>query len=133
MNNVVQSADVLAKIGDMYVLIERLTYPKGLALPGGKQEPGENPIDTIAREFKEETGLTLTDMRFFKQYEGTERDMRFSYSITQVFVGRADGFVTNEVGKTRVHLMTKQQIQSIPKEYFAFDHHAIIHEVFANN
>lgn len=133
MNNVVQSADVLAQIGNMYVLIERLTDPKGLALPGGKLESGENPVDTIAREFKEETGLTLTGVGFFKRYEGAGRDARFAYSITDVFVGSAYGFVTNEVGKTRVHLLTEQQILSIPKEYFAFDHHAIINEVFAKN
>ncbi len=131
MNNVVESADVLARMGNMYVLIERLTSQKGLALPGGKKESGENAPITITREFKEETGLILSALQFFKRYEGRERDLRFPYSITDVFVGTATGFVTNEVGKTKVHLMTVQQIMCIPEEYFAFDHYKIIHEVFA--
>ena len=31
---------------------------------GGKFEPGESPEDCLLREFREETGLTLTDWRF---------------------------------------------------------------------
>ena len=31
------------------------------ALPGGKFEKGESPLDCIIREFKEETGLTLVN------------------------------------------------------------------------
>ncbi|MDP4971978.1 MAG: NUDIX domain-containing protein, partial [Pontimonas sp.] len=47
--------------GDEVLLGEKLT---GLGIgkivgPGGKQEPGESPVETALREVREEVGLTL--------------------------------------------------------------------------
>jgi len=45
------------------VLVRQFRQPVGdyvIELPAGLVEPGEDPKDTIIREFQEETGLTLT-------------------------------------------------------------------------
>lgn len=36
---------------------------QGYALPGGHVEPGESFVDTVIREMKEETGLTILEPR----------------------------------------------------------------------
>ena len=54
----------LIRRGEEILLQDRLKrdWP-GLTLPGGHVEPGESIVDSVVREMKEETGLTIRNPR----------------------------------------------------------------------
>jgi ADP-ribose pyrophosphatase YjhB (NUDIX family) len=71
MGNPVKGASILVLRTDQALLVKRGKEPsKGIwALPGGKQEPGESPEQTAARELYEETALNAITMEFVRQVE----------------------------------------------------------------
>lgn len=125
-SRIVSTADVMATHKGKIVLVERLKFPYGLALPGGHVEMGERPIRAAMRELREETGLTLLDVRFFAKHQGRHRDPRYVLSKTRVYVGRADGKMVDESGHTRIVTFSVAELKKLPKERFAFDHHKIL-------
>ncbi|GAA5535117.1 NUDIX domain-containing protein [Deinococcus aluminii] len=55
---------------DGRVLLARTTKWRGLwGVPGGKVDWGETLSDAVRREFREETGLTLSDVRYAQTQE----------------------------------------------------------------
>lgn len=127
---IVRTADVIATYRGKIVLIERLKFPLGLALPGGHIDPGEHPKEAAIREFTEETGLTLHDALFFTKRSGKHRDPRYEMSTTRVYTGYATGVLRNEEGFTKVILMDPEKVRTLPKEKFAFDHASILKAYF---
>jgi ADP-ribose pyrophosphatase YjhB (NUDIX family) len=123
-----KTVDIVAKHKRKIVLIRRLTFPMGLALPGGKVEENERPIKTAVREFKEETGLTLSHVRFLFRVSGKKRDPRWE-SASRVYAAKAEGNITNEPGKTEVVLLSKREILLLPDDQFAFDHGRLLKKV----
>ena len=69
------------------LLVDRKAAPKGMATVGGFVEIGERIEDAAKREFKEETGLTITDMRQVKVYSEPHQDARRP-AISTVFIAR---------------------------------------------
>ncbi len=128
MKNVKRVVDVIAEYEEKFVLIERLSFPTGLALPGGHIEGSERPIDCARREFSEETGLTLSRVRFICRSQGKLRDPR-GPSVSRVYRGVASGVIRNETGKTKVLILSRAEVLSMEKARFAFDHHAILWRV----
>lgn len=80
-----------------YVLaVSRKDDPTAFGLPGGKVDPGEEPIDAAARELQEETGLTALNLK--QVYVRQDAD---GY-VTTTFVCNVEGNInTTEAGVVR--------------------------------
>ncbi len=120
LKQAIRCVDMIAMRGDSFVVIERLSEPKGLAFPGGKIEPGETPTGAIAREFSEETGFAVEVDGVVGFYGDSNRDPRGRY-VSTVMYGRAFGVPREEAGKTRVHCMHESEIVARQRE-FVSDH-----------
>ena len=57
-------------------------YPNAWSIPGGVLEPGEPPDAGALREFEEETGALLQDLKLFRLFR---KDPDFPTSITDVY------------------------------------------------
>lgn len=63
LQNVHLSVGAIITNGDgMILMIDRNKTPFGWACPAGHVDDGELPIDAVAREVEEETGLTVTEI-----------------------------------------------------------------------
>ena len=76
-------ADMIAMYNGKLVIIERLSFPMGLAFPGGRLDPGESLEECAVREFKEETGLEFRIGYQLGTYSDPDRDPR-SHTISTV-------------------------------------------------
>lgn len=129
------SVDVIAKYYPGYkhkdygkfIIIKRLSFPLGLAFPGGGMEEGEDKEEAAFREYKEETGLNFLHCagEVFKQwlpkvYEEDGRDPR-GPATSYVAYGVAYGLPRGESGKTEVLFLSKGEILE-RKDEFVFDH-----------
>ncbi|MZG06443.1 NUDIX domain-containing protein [Streptomyces sp. SID5614] len=84
------SAYAIAVEGDRLLLI-RLSdaspvFAPGLwHMPGGGIDPGEQPLEALSRELREETGLELADARLVDARTYAVRRNRVSWSLTALF------------------------------------------------
>ncbi len=88
--NPIPTVDIIIKIEDRIVLIERRNQPCGWALPGGFVDYGESLEDAATREAQEESGLTVNNLRQFRAYSDPDRDPR-QHNISMVFTAEASG------------------------------------------
>lgn len=117
-------ADVIASYQGKLVLVDRLSEPYGLALPGGRLEEGESLEDCARREFTEETGLELMALQQFRTYSDPFRDPR-GHKVSTVYAGKAYGSIKDEDGKTIAGLYDPGDLQ---RKDMAFDHHDILQD-----
>ncbi|MEE4241903.1 MAG: NUDIX hydrolase [Desulfopila sp.] len=123
--NPIPTVDIIIEIEGKIVLIERNNPPFGWALPGGFVDYGESFEDAALREAKEETGLTVTNLRQFHTYSDPTRDARF-HTASTVFIGQASGrpLAGDDAGKA--DLFTEDTLPDL-----AFDHSRILADYFA--
>ena len=116
--------DAIMKYKDRFVIIERLSFPLGFAFPGGGIEEGEDKTSAIIREVEEESGLIFEINSWLpKEYNDPKRDPRWP-ATSFVAEGTASGNIRNEPCKTKVILLSKDEIVA-NADKFAFDHYQI--------
>lgn len=91
----------------LFVAQQKGPFAGSWLLPGGGVEPGESAEAAVAREIMEETGLTMTDIRFTGVYEMRGRWSGGDYHLMMMaFRGAASGeippdFQGDGVGEVR--------------------------------
>ncbi len=84
------TVDIIIEIDDGIVMIERKNEPFGWALPGGFVDYGESLEQAAVREAKEETSLTVTNLRLVGCYSDPARDRR-QHTISTVYAATGAG------------------------------------------
>ena len=118
------TVDAIIETEGGIVVIERSNPPFGLALPGGFVDYGESLEDAVAREVKEETGLTVTGLKQFHTYSEPDRDPRF-HTIGTVFIAGTKGTPKAGDDAAGLRIIKKGEIL---KHDFAFDHKKILQD-----
>lgn len=117
------TVDIIIRVGNQIVLIERLNEPKGWALPGGFVDYGESLETAAAREAREETNLELRELRQFGAYSDPQRDPR-QHNISFVFTAEGHGKLAGGDDAVRAKLFSLDQLPSP----LCFDHGKILED-----
>lgn len=121
---------------DKFLLIKRIKPPyTGLwSLPGGKLEIGEHPQQTIVREIREETGLSVT----FVSFRGIVSEILYDNNRPQtqfviwVCETRAKSDKIKEFMEGKPKWFTREELIKNPKNMIPSDY-AMINEFFIKN
>ncbi|WP_305044345.1 NUDIX hydrolase [Geoalkalibacter sp.] len=119
------TVDIIIRVGNRIVLIERKNPPLGWALPGGFVDYGESLEAAAVREAKEETGLDLVNLRQFRAYSNPDRDPR-QHNISFVFIAEGQGKLEGGDDAARARLF---DLDALPAP-LCFDHAVIIRDAF---
>ncbi len=122
--NPTPTVDIIIETGSKIVLIKRKNPPSGWALPGGFVDYGESYEDAAVREAKEETNLTVTNLKQFHTYSAPDRDPR-QHTASTVFIGQAEGTPKGGDDAKDADLFDEKNLPSL-----AFDHEKILADYF---
>lgn len=117
------TVDVIIRVDDRIVLIERKNEPKGWALPGGFVDYGESFERAAIREAKEETGLDLENLRQFGAYSDPGRDPR-QHNVSVVFTADGRGTLEGADDAAHAELFSLDALPSL----LCFDHGQILED-----
>ncbi len=124
--NPVPTVDIIIRIGDEIVLIERKNPPHGWAIPGGFVDYGESYENAAVREAKEETGLDVTLVRQFHTYSKPDRDPR-QHTASTVFIATATGSPHGGDDARQAKTFSRDRLPEL-----VFDHAGIVDDFFNN-
>jgi 8-oxo-dGTP diphosphatase len=123
--NPLPTVDIIIEVGEEIVLIRRKNPPHGWALPGGFVDYGESYENAALREAKEETGLTVGQLRQFHTYSDPARDPR-RHTASTVFIASADQAPQAGDDAAEAGLFTRHNLPPL-----VFDHPQILADYFA--
>ena len=108
---------------DTLLLIKRKNPPRGLALPGGFVEIGEDIADAAKREALEETHCRIQVVQQFKAYGQPFRDPRF-HTCSVVFIATTNS--KPKAGDDAKEVLSFSVTKPIPE--LQFDHGMILND-----
>jgi O-acetyl-ADP-ribose deacetylase (regulator of RNase III)/ADP-ribose pyrophosphatase YjhB (NUDIX family) len=120
------TVDAIIQMPEGIVIIQRSNPPFGWALPGGFVDYGESLEDAVAREAKEETALTLSDVKQFHTYSDPTRDPRF-HTIGTVFTAKGKGKPVAGDDAKALRVVKQEDLKNL---HLAFDHKKILEDYF---
>ena len=95
-------------------------------LPGGHIDFGEEPIETVVREVKEETGLDIKP-KFFGFYNEFHKDINW-HAVVLVFYAKAEGEIKKcDKEVKEIKLFEKEEISKLK---LAFVHGKVLEDYF---
>ena len=99
----------------------------GITFPGGHVEPGESFVESVIREVREETGLTVSNLRLCGMKQWTHKNGEYRYIVffykTDTFTGE---LISSDEGE--VFWIRPDELAS----YTLADGFETMYEVFAN-
>ena len=96
---------------DGRVLVQkRIKYWKGIAFPGGHIQKGESITDSVIREAKEETGLTVKNPRLCGIIHWDNRKKREKYMVFAYKATEFEGKLLDATDEGSVFWVTKDEL-----------------------
>lgn len=105
------------------LLIKRHRNPEAgcWALPGGYLDWNETVSQAATREFKEETGIILPKVSFFKLYDNIHRDKDGRQNVDHCFIAKVPKDQSINIDPDEVETAQWFSFNNLP-ENIAFDH-----------
>ncbi len=101
------------------ILLTNDAGTKNWDLPGGGMEKGENKEETLKREFKEETGLTVIGYNYYQSikelfysYEGEAWDSEKNYYVIKSVIGNLQNQI-NRFGTAEAKFIEINQLNTV--------------------
>ena len=91
---------------------DRVKSWKGITFPGGKIELAESIIDSVKREIKEETNLTLNSMKFCGIKDWYDPDDNLKYIIFLFKTDDYEGTLISETSEGKNYWIKKSELKN---------------------
>lgn len=86
MQKIIVTGGAIIRDENGRILLQRRSDYRDWGLPGGAMEPGESIEETIIREVREETGITIKEYKFITVYTGKRMMYKYPDGNEVVFV-----------------------------------------------
>lgn len=94
-------------------------------IPGGHIDFGETPEESIKREVKEETGLTVKKLKFFGYYSEIYKEIKW-HALALIFICETEGEI--KICQKEVKEYKWFALEEALKQKLAFEHRKILND-----